>query len=92
MNTFQNSANKTANCTETNPSQTEHVMINDVRDFFSTDSCAEIIGSMNALLETVLFSKDVENVTPEMRVDIANQLRAVTLISKLNEKNRRVSC
>jgi hypothetical protein len=67
-------------------------MIKDVRDFFSTDSCAEIIDSMNALLETVLFSKDVENVTPEMRVDIANQLRAVTLISKLNEKNRRVSC
>ena len=63
----------------------------DVRDFFLTDSCAQIIGSMNALVESFLFSEDLENVTPEMRIDIANQLRAVTLLSRLNESNRRIT-
>ncbi|WP_205748186.1 hypothetical protein [Dyadobacter luticola] len=69
--------------------QTELAMLGDVRKFFQTDSCAEIIGSMNSLLEALLFCKDLENVTPEMRVDIANQLRTVTLLSKLNERNVR---
>ena len=66
-------------------------MMRDVRDFFLTDSCAQIIGSMNALVEAFLFSEDLENVTPEMRIDIANQLRAVTLLSRLNESNRRIT-
>ncbi|MCE6988877.1 hypothetical protein [Dyadobacter sp. CY323] len=89
MNTFQNSTDKTS---KTDLSPSEQAMMQDVRNFFLTDSCAQIIGSMNALVEAFLFSEDLETVTPEMRIDIANQLRAVTLLSKLNESNRRASC
>ena len=85
MNTFQNSTNCPANCTKTHLSETQQAMLQDVLDFFLTDKCSEIIGSMNELLEALLSSKDLENITPEMRVGIANQLIAVTLISKLNE-------
>ena len=88
MNTFQNSTNEAS---KTDLSQPEQAMMRDVRDFFLTDSCAQIIGSMNALVEAFLFSEDLENVTPEMRIDIANQLRAVTLLSRLNESNRRIT-
>ncbi|KAA0990283.1 hypothetical protein [Dyadobacter aurulentus] len=85
MNTFQNSTNCPANCTKIHLSETQQALLQNVRDFFLTDKCSEIIGSMNELVEALLFSKDLENITPAMRVDIANQLRAVTLISKLNE-------
>jgi hypothetical protein len=90
MNTLQNSTNELSNGPKTELSESEQVLVRDVRNFFLTDSCAEMIGSMNALVETILFSSDLENVTSEMRVDIANQLRAVTLISKLNEGYRRI--
>ncbi|MCE7062904.1 hypothetical protein [Dyadobacter sp. CY343] len=89
MNTFQNSTNNPANCTKAHLSETQQAMLQDIRNFFLTDKCSQIIGSMNELVETILFSKDLENVTPEMRVDIANQLRTVTLISKLSESNQR---
>ena len=91
MNTFQNSTNKPNDVLQTELTQIQQGMLQDIKEFFKTDSCAEIIGSMNALVETVLFSEDVQNVTPELRVDIANQLRAVTLLSRLNERNRRVT-
>ncbi|NIJ51136.1 hypothetical protein [Dyadobacter arcticus] len=89
MNTFQNSKNKQTNVSKADLRETQQAMLRDVKEFFQTDSCAQIVGSMNALVEVVLFSEDVQNVTPELRVDIANQLRAATLISKLNESNDR---
>ena len=41
--------------------------------------------SMHIMVETYLFSKDLENVSPERRVYLANQLRAASLIAKLGE-------
>ncbi len=74
---------------KTDLSQSEQMLVRDVRNFFLTDSCAEILGSMNALVESILFSTDLENVTPKMKSDIVTQLRVVTLISKLNENYNR---
>lgn len=56
-----------------------------VQDFFETDGLGEIVESMHIMVETYLFSKDLENVSPEMRVHLANQLRAASLIAKLGE-------
>ena len=56
-----------------------------VSEFFKRDGSAEIVNSLNTLVETFLFTEEIENVTPEMRVHIANQLRVVTLITKLGE-------
>ncbi|MCE7063551.1 hypothetical protein [Dyadobacter sp. CY343] len=56
-----------------------------VKEFFKRDGSAEIVDSLNTLVETLLFTEEIENVTPEMRVHIANQLRVVTLITKLGE-------
>ena len=56
-----------------------------VKEFFKRDGSAEIVDSLNTLVETFLFTEEIENVTPEMRVHIANQLRVVTLITKLGE-------
>ncbi|KAA0989985.1 hypothetical protein [Dyadobacter aurulentus] len=56
-----------------------------VSEFFKRDGSAEIVDSLNTLVETFLFTEEIENVTPEMRVHIANQLRVVTLITKLGE-------
>ncbi|MCE7068005.1 hypothetical protein [Dyadobacter sp. CY326] len=56
-----------------------------IKEFFERDSSVEIVNSLNTLVETFLFSEDSDNVTPEMRVHIANQLRVVTLITKLGE-------
>ncbi|TLU98273.1 hypothetical protein [Dyadobacter luticola] len=56
-----------------------------VCEFFKRDSSAEIVNSLNTLIEDFLFSDDVDNVTPEIRVHIANNLRVVTLITKLGQ-------
>jgi hypothetical protein len=85
MNTLQNSTNQLANGMKTDLSQSEQLILRDVRNFFLTDTCAEIVGSMNAMVESFLFSADLENVTTEMKGDIVNQLRVVTFLSKLNE-------
>jgi hypothetical protein len=85
MNTLQNSTNQLTNGMKTDLSESEQLILRDVRNFFLTDSCAEIIGSMNAMVESFLFSADLENVTVEMKGDIVNQLRVVTFLSKLNE-------
>lgn len=54
-------------------------------EFFKRDGSAEIVNSLNALVENFLFTENMDNVTPEMRIHIANQLRVVTLITKLGE-------
>lgn len=56
-----------------------------IQAFFKTDGLAEIVESMHIMVETFLFSEDLENVSPEMRVHIVNQLRAASLIVKLGE-------
>ncbi|SKC17681.1 hypothetical protein [Dyadobacter psychrophilus] len=56
-----------------------------VKAFFRRDSSVEIVNSLNTLVETLLFSEESDNVTSEMRVHIAKQLRVVTLITKLGE-------
>ena len=56
-----------------------------VSEFFKRDGSAEIVNSLNTLVETFLFTENMENVTPEMRMQVANQLRVVTLITKLGE-------
>ncbi len=56
-----------------------------VKEFFKRDGSAEIVNSLNALIEAFLFTENLENVSTEMRIHIANQLRVVTLITKLGE-------
>ena len=56
-----------------------------VSEFFKRDGSAEIVDSLNTLVEAFLFTENMENVTPEMRIHIANQLRVATLITKLGE-------
>ena len=55
-----------------------------INEFFATDHVGEIVESMHYMVESFLFSTDLENVTPEMRVHIVNQLRVSTMISKLD--------
>jgi hypothetical protein len=54
-----------------------------IEDFFQTDHVSEIVESMHYMVESFLFSTDLENVTPEMRVHIVNQLRVATMLTKL---------
>ncbi|WP_353717323.1 hypothetical protein [Dyadobacter sp. 676] len=56
-----------------------------VKAFFQTDSASEIIGSLHFMVESLLFTENLVNVGPEMRVHIANQLRVANLISQLGE-------
>jgi hypothetical protein len=56
-----------------------------VTEFFKRDGSAEIVNSLNTMVEDFLFAEDLENVTPEMRVHIVNNLRVATLISQLGE-------
>jgi len=65
--------------------QMRHEQHEMVTEFFKRDGCGEIVDSLNALVENFLFTENMGNITPEMRVHIANQLRVVTLITKLGE-------
>ena len=58
-----------------------------ISEFFKRDGTAEIVDSLNTLAEAFLFTENMENVTPEMRIHVANQLRVATLITKLGEIN-----
>lgn len=60
----------------------QHEMLS---EFFKRDGSAEIVDSLNTLVEAFLFTENMENVTPEMRIHIVNQLRVMTLITKLGE-------
>ncbi|KQS23791.1 hypothetical protein [Dyadobacter sp. Leaf189] len=55
-----------------------------IRDFFATDHVSEMVESMHYMVESFLFSSDLENVTSEMRVHIVNQLRVATMLTKLD--------
>ncbi|NIJ55260.1 hypothetical protein [Dyadobacter arcticus] len=56
-----------------------------VSDFFKRDGSEEIVNSLNTMIEAFLFTENMEDVAPEMRVHIANNLRVVTLITKLGQ-------
>ncbi|QRR02351.1 hypothetical protein [Dyadobacter sandarakinus] len=55
-----------------------------IKEFFRTDSSAEIIESLHMMVEAFLFTDNLTQVTPEMREHIVNQLRVATLIAKLD--------
>ena len=66
-----------------NQSQANNQQLEIIRDFFATDHVSEMVESMHYMVESFLFSTDLENVTPEMRVHIVNQLRVATMLMKL---------
>ena len=55
-----------------------------IKDFFQRDSRGEMIESLNAMIEAVLFDDELRRVTPELRVHIVNQLRVATFIARLD--------
>jgi hypothetical protein len=63
---------------------------NVVRDFFQTFTSREMMESVNRMVESFLFDEGVENVSPEMRVHIANNLRLTTFLVSLDESYRKV--
>ena len=66
-----------------NYSQANNQQLAIIRDFFATDHVSEMVESMHYMVESFLFSTDLENVTPEMRVHLVNQLRVATMLTKL---------
>ncbi|MGV3601785.1 MAG: hypothetical protein ACO1N1_11305 [Dyadobacter fermentans] len=59
-----------------------------IKEFFQTDSASEMIESLYFMVESLLFAENMENVSPEMRAHIVNQLRVAKLISQLGENYR----
>ena len=51
--------------------------------FFKTDNASEMVESLHFIVESLMFSQDIENITNEMRAHIVNQLRVATLLAKL---------
>ncbi|KAA0989979.1 hypothetical protein [Dyadobacter aurulentus] len=56
-----------------------------IKAFFRTDGASEMVESLHYMVESFLFSTDLENITPEMRVHIVNQLGVATLLAKLGK-------
>ncbi|MCF2506293.1 hypothetical protein L0663_23060 [Dyadobacter sp. CY107] len=54
-----------------------------IKEFFQKDSGSEMIGSLHAMVESFLFAENLNQVTPEMREHIVNQLRVATLVAQL---------
>ena len=70
----------------TNQTEPENLLPNHLtilKEFFKTDKASEMIASLNQNIESILFTEDSNSITPEMRIDIANQLRVATLLAKL---------
>jgi hypothetical protein len=70
----------------TNQTEPENLLPNHLtilKEFFQTDKASEIIASLNQNIESILFTENLNSITPEMRVNITNQLRVATLLSKL---------
>lgn len=55
-----------------------------IKAFFRTDHASEMVQSLHFMIESFLFSADLEHVTMEMRTHIVNQLRVATLLTKLD--------
>jgi hypothetical protein len=61
-----------------------------VKDFFQTGTSRETIESVNTMIESFLFDEGLENVTPEMRVHIANNLRLTTFLVSLDDVYKKI--
>jgi hypothetical protein len=61
-----------------------------IKDFFQTFTSREMMESVNTMVEGFLFDEGLENVSPEMRVHIANNLRLTTFLVSLDESYRKV--
>ena len=88
MNTLSESTNKEMNGGNMNFNSRERVLANQsriVEQFFKTDGVSEMIGSLHRLVEDFLFTPNLREVTPEMRIHIVNQLRVATLVAQLGE-------
>jgi hypothetical protein len=83
MDTLGTPANTSINTAENALIRQETI----INDFFLKDSGHEMIESLNALIETYLFTENLASLTPEMREHIVNQLRVTTLIAKLDASN-----
>ena len=86
MNTNRNFSQKEAQTMQIESSAIQSTSSNSqiIKDFFQRDSRGEMIESLNAMIEAVLFDDELRHVTPELRVHIVNQLRVATLIARLN--------
>jgi hypothetical protein len=86
MNTLEDSSYQPASDPKSDSNGREYALAKQqklVKEFFETDSGAEMIESLNTMIESFLFSENLVRVTPEMRVHIVNQLRVATLIARL---------
>jgi hypothetical protein len=61
-----------------------------IKEFFQTFTCREMMESVNTMVEGFLFDEGLENVSPEMRVHIANNLRLTTFLVGLDEIYRKI--
>jgi hypothetical protein len=86
MNTNRNFSQNEAPTTQIESSSMRSASSNSqiIKDFFQRDSRGEMIESLNAMIEAVLFADDLSQVTPEMRGHIVNQLRVATFIARLD--------
>jgi hypothetical protein len=96
MNTQQNSTNKEPNGRNRSIIGNEQALLRQyeiVKKFFQTDHGCEIIASLHAMVEDVLFTENLANVTPVMRERIVSHLRVATFIAELersyNELNKK---
>jgi hypothetical protein len=90
MNTLQDSASQQATSPNAHFEAKELRLMrqqNIVNEFFLRDSGCEMIESIHTLVEGYLFTENLAQVTPEMRLHIVNQLRVATLIAKLEANN-----
>jgi hypothetical protein len=62
-----------------------------VKEFFQTFTSREMMESVNTMVEGFLFDEGLENVSPEMRIHIVNNLRISTFLVSLDEIYRKVS-
>ena len=86
MNTNRNFSQNEAPTTPIESSLMQSASSNSqiIKDFFQRDSRGEMIESLNAMIEAVLFDDELKHVTPELRVHIVNQLRVATFIARLD--------
>lgn len=95
MDTLQNAKNEKVNGKNLDFIGNEKALIQQfeiVKSFFQTDSGSEMIGSLHWMIEDFLFSENLNQVTPEMRVHIVNQLRVATLVAKLGDAYNGLKC
>jgi type VI protein secretion system component Hcp len=92
MNTLSDAANEETNGKKMGFNRKEYALMTQnkiINEFFQTDGCGEMVGSLNRMIEDFLFTENLSQVTPEMREHIANNLRVATLVAKLGDCHAR---